>query len=334
VTSERPLPLPIRDTRVDELGRELTHARAAIESLRAEVSSLEEQLQTVDGRTVRHESGQDLAREVKSEVTQLQEQLLSESTLRRDLAAVVERTGTRDREFESELRRALEVIAGRLDVFEGHQAASAERQRALAVGAAEHVGGGQRTEERLIALERQVAAQRDAAVEHVERLASAIAHLPDVDRRVDELVTEVVAARAGRQHMEAEIAALRSIRDREAEVLDLLEQQRATRSRHESRLAEIEELVSAVQQAQGEAAEDRSRLARQQAGGAERLRTLGERLEALRISIVEHLRRQVHAEELSGRRVVEETERELRVARTLLTRMSEQTEDAVQEQPL
>jgi hypothetical protein len=52
------------------------------------------------------------------------------------------------------------------------------------------------------------------------------------------------------------------------------------------------------------------------------------------VSIVEHMRRQVRAEEQAGRRVVEETERELRVARTLLTRMSEQTEDAVQELPL
>jgi len=57
-------------------------------------------------------------------------------------------------------------------------------------------------------------------------------------------------------------------------------------------------------------------------------------LEALRISIIEHLRRQVHADEQSGRRLVEETERELRTARTLLTQMSEQSEDVVKEQPL
>lgn len=334
MSGERPVPLPLGETRVDELARELTHSRAAIEALRAEVTRLEEQLQLVEGRTLRHEAGQDLTREVKSELAGIEERLESESTLRRDLAAVVERTGTRDREFESELRRALEVIAGRLDRFEGHQTASDQRQRSLATDAAEWVGSEQRTEERFVALERQVAAQRDAAIEHADEIAAVAARVPDIDRRLDELITEVAAARAERQRMEADIAALRSIRDREAEVLDLLEQQRATRTRHESRLSEIEEFLASVVRSSGEAAEERARLAREQAGAAERLRTLTERLEALRISIVEHMRRQVRADEVAGRRMVEETERELRVARTLLTRMSEQTEDAVQDQPL
>ena len=334
MTSDRPLPLHGPAPAVDELTRELSRSRAAIEALRAEVTHLEEQLQTVDGRTLRHESGQELTRELKGEVAVLEERLEAEVTLRRDLAALVERGGTRDREFESELRRALEVVARRLDGYEGHQTASDERQRSLSSTTAERTGDRQRGEERFVALERQVAAQRDAAIEHAELIAGAAARLPDLDRRLDELTLEFAAARAARQHMEAELASLRAIRDREAELIELLEQQRATRTRHESRLAEIEELVSAVEQALGEATEERARLAREQAGGAERLRTLGERLEALRISIVEHLRRQVRADEQSGRRLVEETERELRVARTLLTRMSEQTEDVVQEQPL
>ena len=334
MSRDEPIRLPVGVSKVDELARELTHARAAVEALRAEVSRLEEQLQTVEGRTLRHESGQDLAREVKGELANVEERLEAEATLRRDLAAVVERGGSRDREFESELRRALEVIALRLDRFEGHQSAADERQRTLASGAAEWIGSEQRTEERVAALEQQLAAQRAAAIEHSNEIASAAARLPDIDRRLDELMTEAAAARVERQRVEAEVAALRSIRDREAELLDLLEQQRATRTRHETRLSEIEEFLATVVRTSGEAAEERARLAREQAGAAERLRTLGERLEGLRISIVEHLRRQVRADEQAGRRVVEETERELRVARTLLTRMSEQTEDAVQEQPL
>jgi chromosome segregation ATPase len=325
--------MPLSASRIDELARELNHSRVAIEALRAEVDRLESQLLVVEGRTIRHEAGQDLAREVKGELAGLEERLEAEATLRRDLAALVERAGGRDREFESELRRALEVIASRLEEFEGHQNAGAERQRALATFAAERSGLDQLTDERLTALERQVAAQRDAAIENAQELAGANARLPDLDRRIDELASEA-AARVARQRMEAEIAALRSIRDREAELLDLLEQQRATRTRHENRLSGVEELVAASELALTEAAEERARLAREQAGAAERLGRLGERLEALRISIVEHMRRQVRAEEQAGRRVVEETERELRVARTLLTRMSEQTEDAVMEQPL
>ena len=320
MSGDLPIPMPLGAARIDELARELT--------------ALEEQLQTVDVRTLRHETGQDLAREAKGDVAGLAERLESEATLRRDLAANVERAGTRDREFESELRRALEVIAGRLDRFEAHQLAVDERQHALATGASERASDEQRSEDRLLTLERQVAAQRDAGVTNAEELASAVARLPDLDRRVDELLTEATSARAARQRMEAEIAVLRSIRDREAEVLDLLEQQRSTRARHESRLTEIEELVIAVSQSLSEATEERARLTREQAGAAERLGRLAERLEALRISIVEHLRRQVQADEQTGRRTVEETARELRVARTLLTKMAEQTEDAVQEQPL
>jgi len=334
VTADRPIPIPLGVARIDELARELSHSRAMLEVLRTEVTALEGQLQTVEGRTLRHEAGQDLAREVKSELAGLDERLASEATLRRDLGALVERAATRDREFESELRRALEVIASRLDLFEGHQTAGEERQRALRAVAAERSGVDQLHDERLVTLERQVAAQRDAAIENAQELATVSARLPDLDRRLDELTSEAAAARVARQRMEAEIASLRSIRDREAEVLDLLEQQRATRTRHESRLSEIEELVAASQIALGEAAEERARLVREQAGAAERLGRLGERLEGLRISIVEHMRRQVRAEEQSGRRIVEETERELRVSRTLLTRMSEQTEDAVMEQPL
>jgi chromosome segregation ATPase len=334
VSGEEPIRLPVGDRRTDELARELTHARAAIEALRAEVTRLEEQLQTVEGRTLRHEAGQDLAREVKGELAQLDERLESEATLRRDLAAIVERSSSRDHEFEAELRRALEVIARRLSEFEGHQSATDERQRTLVSDAAQQSTSEQRTEQRLGALERRVAAQRDASVEQAETIADAASRLPELARRLDELTSEVAAGRVARQRMEAEIAALRSVRDREAELLDLLEQQRATRTRHESRLSEIEEFLATVVRSLGEAAEERARLAREQAGGEERLRTLGERLEALRVSIVEHMRRQVRADEQAGRRQVEETERELRVARTLLTRMAEQSEDVVQEQPL
>jgi chromosome segregation ATPase len=333
MTSE-PIPLPLANARIDELARELTHTRDATEALRAEMLHVEEQLQTLDGRTQRHDAAQEQTREVRADIASLGERVASEITLRRDLGGIVERADSRDRELESELRRVLEVIANRLDRFEEHQAAIDERQRAVAATVAASSGQDQRIEDRFVALERQIAAQRDAAVEHADAVGAVAARIPDLDRRVDELDTESAAARAARQRMEAEIAVLRSVRDREAEVLDLLDQQRATRTRHESRLSEIEEFVTEVQQSLTETADDYSRLSHEQAGAAERVARLGERLEGLRVSIIEHQRRQVRAEEQSGRRNVEETERELRVARTLLTRMSEQTEDAVHELPL
>ena len=66
----------------------------------------------------------------------------------------------------------------------------------------------------------------------------------------------------------------------------------------------------------------------------ERMRGFGERLEALRMSVVDHQRLQMRADEETSRRRAEETDRELRVARDLVTRLAEQTEDVIQDSPL
>lgn len=333
MTPNQPTPLPSK-LPLNEIARELAQSRVSFESLHTTVVSLEEQLQIIDGRTIRHEAGHDLIRELKSEIVQLEARLEEEVTLRRDLTAIVERSGSRDLELESELRRALEVITQRLNNYEEHQMAIDERQRSLASDVIERADASQLHESRFVNVESRVAAQRDATIEQAESIGGLLAKLPDLDRRIDALALDVEAARTARARMDEELASIRAIRDREAELLELLEQQRATRTRHETRLSEIEELVTLVRQELSEATEARERIIRDQMGGSERLRTIDERLEALRISIIEHLRRQVRADEQSGRRLVEETERELRTARTLLTQMSEQTEDVVKEQPL
>ena len=116
--------------------------------------------------------------------------------------------------------------------------------------------------------------------------------------------------------METEFASLRAVRDREAELAELLEQHRATRARHEARLREVEELVAAFGRELQVAEEERALLMRQQAIEADRARQSRERLEALREALIDQIRRQVEASEESGRRRAEETDRELRVARS------------------
>ncbi len=66
----------------------------------------------------------------------------------------------------------------------------------------------------------------------------------------------------------------------------------------------------------------------------ERLRGLTELLEAQRLAMVEHLRLQGEANEESGRRRIDEIERDIRKARDLVVRFAEQTVEASQEQPL
>ena len=205
-------------------------------------------MQVLDGRTIRHEAGQDLIRELKSEIAQLGTRLEEEVTLRRDLTGIVERSGSRDLEFESELRRALEVIMQRLDHYEEHQTAIDERQRSLVSSAAADADAMQLNESRLVSLESRVAAQREAAIDQAESLGGLLAKLTDRDRQIDALVLDVEAGGTARVRMDEEIASIRAVRDREAELLELLEQQRATRTRHETRLSDIEELVMVVRQ--------------------------------------------------------------------------------------
>ena len=303
MTNEGPMPIPIGGARIDELARQLTQAQTAIDALHSELVGIDETLQAVDGRSQRHESMQEQAQSLRQELARFEQRLDEEVTLRRDLSAVVERTGQRDHELESELRRALEVIAGQLADFEGHQASSEVRQRSMVVGIAERERGERSLEDRVDELERRLGAQRNTTAHQVDDASRVDSQLADLEQRVRELDGEFAAGRAARERLTTEVASLRSVRDREAELLDLIDQQRA-------------------------------RLAREQAGTEERVRGFGERLEALRMSVVDHQRLQMRADEETSRRRAEETERELRVARDLVTRLAEQTEDVIQDPPL
>src|SRR5690606_16405419 len=97
-----------------------------------EVARLHDTVQTVEGRTTRHEVGQEQTREVRQELAAIEERLAQESDLRRDLAAQVERFRGRDSENQQELFRALQAIATRLDEIDGRASAEALRQRHIA----------------------------------------------------------------------------------------------------------------------------------------------------------------------------------------------------------
>jgi len=334
MTNEGLVPIPIGGTQIEELARQLNQSQTAIEALHAELVGIEETLQTVDGRSRRQDSAQEQAQPLRQELARFEQRLDDEVALRRDLSAMVERTGLRDHELESELRRALEVIAGQLADFDGHQASSEQRQRSLVAGVAEREREERSLEDRVLELERQIAAQRQTMMQQVDGTSRVDSQVTDLEQRVREMDDQHDASEAAQRRLDEEVASLRSIRDREGELLDLIDQQRATRARHESRLSEIEELVLAVEQRLVSAEEQRARLAREQAGSVERMRDFGERLEALRMATVDHLRLRMRADEEMGRRRAEDQERELRVSRDLVTRLAEQTENVIQEPPL
>ncbi len=256
------------------------------------------------------------------------------AAVNRDLSEVVQQRGRHERELEGDLRSTLERISGELERMSADHAATAEREQARAREIAQSQLSGQTLEERVDELERRLVAQRELVGRQAEDAGSVDATLADLQQRARDLEVGYRWVREVQERMETEFASLRAVRDREAELAELLEQHRATRARHEARLREVEELVAAFGRELQVAEEERALLMRQQAMEADRARQSRERLEALREALIDQIRRQVEASEESGRRRAEETDRELRVARELVTKLAEETEDVIQERPL
>ncbi len=316
---------------IGQMQREIEQLRAGISMQSERVLTLGDAVQTVEGRTQRHESGQESARELQHEITQLEGQLEAESALRRDLSEHVGRS-----ELQMELRRALEVISQRLDDFEGAQASVNEQQRRISSQQAERAQSDSTITGRLEDVEQHVGARedrRDLSGESMVRLEAEVLSLRGT---VDALEQRLSAMHLDQRRLDEELAQVRSIRDREDQLLDLLEQHRAGRAQVETRMSEVEEQLADQAQRTSAAHEERSLLQREQSGHEERLRSLGERVEAQRLAMVEHLRRELRAAEESGKRRVEDVERELRVARGLMLRLTEESAEAsaLEEQPL
>jgi len=320
--------------RADALGREVEQLHAVLRAQQEAIAALHEAVGTVQGRTLRHEAGQELAREARQEVAALQEELRAEAASRRELAARLERAGAHERKQQEQLLHAIASLQRRLDRSEGRQAAGDERQRHIAIDLAERDQEEQSLEGRLGALERRAAADQEHDRHVGDELARATGVLPRLSAELDELQGRVQTLLMEQRRLDDDVAALRAIRDREGDLLDVLEQQRATRARTEERINAVEEQLEQARRALAESAEERALLARAQSGLEERLRALGEELEAQRLLFIAHLRRQLQVGEQAGRRRADEIEREARLARDLLVRLSEESAELRGGRPL
>ena len=99
-------------------------------------------------------------------------------------------------------------------------------------------------------------------------------------------------------------------------------------------MSQAEELIAELASQVAESTQARAVLQRQIAGEAEQRRVLVERIEAQRDTFIEHMRRQARAQEDSHRRLIEDVERDIRTSRQLLVKLSEDTDESEQEQPL
>lgn len=264
----------------------------------------------------------------------MRERLEEEAALRRELAAGVARVTERDSVEEGAQQRTLEALISRVAELDERQQAAVERERRVVAVLAGQDAAEDEVQGRLAVAEREVAAEREAgrrAAEEVSRLAAV---LPPLHATVEELVTRARSLSSDQRRIDDDVATLRTERERESELLEVVEQQRAARHRLEERVADLEERLVESGTRFDAAEEDRALVRRELAGAAAQLRALGEALEGQRVAIVEHERRRTRADEDTARRRADELDREVRVARDLMVRLSEGAEQVGQEQPL
>ena len=314
------------------LERELVEPRGEVAQHRGELSSIEQGLATVAGRTERHEEGQQLARNARHESAELRERLEGEAALRRELGERLARITDREISEEGAHQLAREALGARVSELEERAEATSERERRITAEVA-----AQDTSEimdRIAVVEREIEVERDMTRRVIEGIARIDAVFSVLSSTVEELDVRARTLSADQRRLGDDMAALHSERDRESELLEVVEQQRAVRHRLGERVADLDERLVENGARLDAAEEDRALVRRELAGAAERVRALGEALEDQRLAVVEHQRRRTLADEDTARRHADELDREVRVSRELLVRLSEVSEQTAQDQPL
>lgn len=320
--------------RIDELSHELARVQEVVNSQQAESAQTQQQLAVVQGRTQRHEMGQDAARVLAQQSADQAERVEQEASLRRDLAAAVQRMEQREHDEQQSVRRELEQLASGLDRLQGRLASDDELRRRITTDIAEQAHQEETLDGRVKAIEHRAGAADETSRKEREELARITSALAGLLAAVDELSQRAQSAQEERRRLEGDLASLRADREREAELLEVIEQQRAARQRAEERLTAFDRALEEARRELDTAAEERSMLRQQTAGNQQRLRELTETLEGQRLALIEHFRRWTESGAESGGRTIAEIERGNRVARDLLVRLTERTDEAGQEQPL
>lgn len=150
--------------------------------------------------------------------------------------------------------------------------------------------------------------------------------LPEISSSISRLEATTETLRTQLRRTGEEVAQERARRDRETELLELIDQQRSTRIRLEEQLALYGEHLEEARERLGAAAEERAALARQSSRTDERLLMLSEALDMLRGAVVEHFQRLLDAERTATEKQIEGIEQRLREGQQLVTRLREGTD--------
>ena len=204
-----------------------------------------------------------------------------------------------------------------------------------------HGGGGAASDDasispgRLEEIDNRIRAAADLAMLGRQAKERIDLSLPEIGSSISQLEAKTETLRTELRRTGEEVAQERARRDRETELLELIDQQRATRIRLEERLALYGESLEEARERLGAAAEERGALARQLSRTDERLLMLSDALEMQRKAIVEHFERLLESQRDEGSRDVERIEARLREGQQLLTRLREGTDpQTAPEQPV
>ena len=129
-------------------------------------------------------------------------------------------------------------------------------------------------------------------------------------------------------------AQLKSAQSAEKNIIELLTNQKSMQSMHEKRMIAFEKTLDIFQTMIQVVEDEQRRLGRGQIVNSAVLEKFDERLDVLRNSMLDVLNNQIIADSVNGRKRFEENERELRLAKELVTKLAEQTEETIQETPI
>ncbi len=281
----------LRDN-ADRLRHEVDVLRSAMHEQQRTVAGMESTLTSIEEGVRRHEAEQQAVRSMQQRV---------QATLE-GAEAVISRLNERV--------QALEQRSWSAD--SGPRAAS-DGEGSLSPG---------RTEE----LDNRLRAATDLAMQGRQAKERLDLALPEIGSSISQLDAKTETLRTELRRTSEELAQERARRDRENELLEVIDQQRSMRIRLEERLATYGEYLEEARERLGAAAEERAALARQAERTDERLLMLSEALDQQREAIVNHFQRLLEAERAASDKQIEGIEGRLREGQQLVTRLREGTD--------
>ncbi len=320
--------------RIADLASQLDRAREENASRDATLRALTDAWQTIDGRTQRHEASVESVRAISASVSAIEARLEQETQLRRDALAALGQGVARDRDATEIVVAQLDDLESRLDDTARLTAGAGAQRLTQAEVLRDLDHRLDRLHDTVAGLDARVAAEREVALAAANDRADLEARLLALSSALAEQEVRVRESQHERRALGESVAELQAMGHPDAQLRDLLDQQRVTRQRLEERFRELESGVRDLGRAALEAAEQRAQIRLQVAQLGTRVDDLAAQQEATRHLLVTGLRAMAVIEDRASQRDTAESERRVRERREALNRIEEQADQAARGLPL